>query len=141
MTKRAPTWLTIVAVLLVLWGLMGCASFWMHLSFADRLDTAPAADRQLYASLPQWLNIVYATGVGTGLLGSVALLAKSRWAVPLYAVSLVAVIVQFGWTFAMTEIIALKGAAATIPFPVIIVAIAVAQVWLSRRALARGWIG
>jgi hypothetical protein len=138
MTKP-PTWFWIVAGLLILWGLAGCASFWMHLNFDP--GTATAEDRQIYAQLPGWLNAVYAVSVGGGLLGSIALLARSRWAVPLYLASLVAVIVQFGWTFAMTDLLALKGAAATVPFPLFIGAAAVFQVWLSTRARRRGWIG
>ena len=138
---RAPGWFTAVAILLLLWGLAGCGAFWTHLRFADRLATAPAADRQLYESLPAWLNYVYGLAVAGGLFGSIALLARSRQAVPLYALSLVAVVVQFGWTFAMTDILALKGAAATVPFPLFIAAVAVFQLWLARRAAARGWIG
>lgn len=43
-------------------------------------------------------------------------------AAPLYAVSLVAVLVQFGWTFFGSIVIADKGASAAI-FPLLIIAI------------------
>ena len=102
----------------------------------------PATDyqRTLYAGLPVWYNAVYAVAVGTGLLGAVALLARSTLARPLFVISLIAVVVQFGWLFATTDIIAHQGAA-TVGFPLFIAAVAAFEIWFARHAQRRGWIG
>ena len=55
--------------------------------------------------------------------------------------SLVAVVVQFGWLFATTDMIAQRGFAATAGFPIFIVAIAVFQIWFAGHAIRRTWIG
>jgi hypothetical protein len=141
MPVRAPKWFTIVAVLLVLWGIAGCGAFYSHFRYgADAIAGATDYDRRLFASLPAWFNIVYGVAVGAGFAGAVALLFRSRLAVTFFAISLVAVIIQFGWTFLATDLIAAKGASTTVPFPLFIAAVAVFQLWLARHAWRRGWL-
>ena len=50
------------------------------------------------------------------LAGAIALWRRSRHALPLYVLSLVGVVIQFGFVFAGTGLLAHKGAAATVPF-------------------------
>ena len=139
--QKPAAWFMVVAVLLVLWGLAGCASFYVHVAYGPDIDpNATDWDRAYFAALPAWLNIVYAVAVGAGLLGSIALLLRSKLAQPLYLVSLIAVIVQFGYIFAATDLLAHKGAAATVPFPLFILVVAVFQIWLAGLARRRGWI-
>lgn len=141
MPVRAPKWFTILAVLLLLWGIAGCGAFYSHARYgADAIAGATDYDRRLFASLPTWFNIIYGLAVGGGLLGALALLFRSRWAVTLFAISLVAVVVQFGWTFLATDLLAAKGAAETVPFPLFIAAVAVFQLWLARLGSRRAWL-
>jgi len=143
MTMRVapPVWFRIAAAVLILWGMMGVAACIQQVRLgADAMGPATAYDRALYRSLPGWYNLVYAVAVGAGLLGSAALLAGRRIAVGLYLASLVAVIVQFGWLFAATDIAAVRGAGTVLPFPVFIAAVAAFELLLARRAAARGWI-
>ena len=137
-----PGWFRAVAVVLLLWALMGCWAFYMHLTIGPMMTPDPNAwERGYAAALPAWFTPVYAIGVGGGLLGSLALLLGADLARPLYLASLVAVMVQFGWSLLATDLIAHKGAAATVPFPLLIVAIAAFQLWLAGLARRRGWIG
>jgi len=137
---RAPAWYRIAAIMLLLWALAGCYACVQQFRFgADSTGVASDYDHALYASLPIWYNALYAVAVGCGLLGAVALLARSVLAIPLTTLSLVGVMVQFGWLFATSDIVAVKGAWTTI-FPLVIVAIAAASVWLARHARRRGWI-
>jgi hypothetical protein len=141
MTVRAPKWFTIIAVLLVLWGIGGCGAFYSHLRYgADAIAGATEYDRRLFASLPTWFNIVYGLAVGAGILGALALLFRSRWAVGLFAISLVAAVVQFGWTFLATDLITEKGVRVAVSFPLLIAGIAAFQLWLARHALRKGWL-
>ena len=140
--RPVPLWFRIVAVILLLWGFAGCYACLQQFRLgADAMGAASDYDRALYGSLPVWYNAIYAVAVGTGLLGALALLTRSVLAVPLYAISLVAVVIQFGWLFAMTDIIAVRGAAPVVPFPLFIVALGIFSLWLSRHARRRGWIG
>lgn len=138
--RTVPAWFRIVAVLLLLWGFSGCyACFQQFRLGAEAMGPASDYDRALYASLPLWYNAVYAVAVGTGLLGAVALLTRSVLAVPLYAISLVAVVVMFGWLFASTDIVAAKGIG-TIGFPLFIALVTAFALWLSLTARRRRWL-
>lgn len=132
-----PGWFTMLAGALVLWGLAGCASFVFQMMMEPPGD---AWDREFIRALPAWYGWDYAVAVAGGLFGSISLLARSRLAVPLYWVSLIAVLVQFGYVFLATDLLAHKGAAMTLPFPIFIIAVAILQVLLAAHAERRGWI-
>ncbi len=140
--QRPPAWFSIVGVVLALWGAIGVFMCFQQIRLgADAMGPADAYYRTLYGALPLWYNWVYAVAVGAGFLGSVALLMRSAIARPLYILSLVAVVVQFGWLFATTDIIAVRGFIETAALPIVILAVAVFQVWLAGKAIRRGWIG
>lgn len=139
--QRAPMGLRIAASLLVLWGVAGVIACIQQLRLgAEAMGPADAYARALYASLPVWYNGVYAVATGAGLAAALALLLRKAVARALFLVSLVAIVVQFGWLFAVTDIIAVRGAAQVVPFPLFIAAVAVFGAWLSGHARQRGWI-
>lgn len=140
--RGGPVWFKVVAVVLLLWGLMGCYACLQQLRLgAEAMGPATAYDRALYSSLPGWYNVLYVAAVVSGTAGAAALMARSRVAIPLAIVASLCVVVLFGYMFLATDLIAHKGAAAVVPFPLFVAAIAAAQLWLSRLAAARGWIG
>lgn len=138
--KSAPWWFYVAAVLLVLWGVMGVAACISQLrDGADAVGAASDYDRALFAQLPLWYRADYAIATGTMLAGALALLIRSRHAVALLTVSLVAVLIQFGWMFAVTDILAVKGPY-TLYFPLLILAIGALALQLAHVARRRGWI-
>jgi hypothetical protein len=82
--------------------------------------------------MPGWAWAAYALAVWAGTLGALALLMRRRWAVTLFALSLAGVVVQFGWTFLGTDIVARKGAV-TAAFPMVIALIGTFQLWWAKR--------
>ncbi len=138
---RAPWWFYAAAAVLVLWGIMGVAACISQLrDGADAMGAASDYDRALFAQLPLWYRADYAIATGTMLLGALALLVRTRFAVALLTVSLVAVMIQFGWMFAMTDIIAVKGPY-VLYFPLLILAIGALALHLAHLARRRRWIG
>jgi len=139
--RTPPLWFRVVGLLLLLWGAAGCYACYQQFRLGAAAMGPPTAyDLRLYASLPVWYNAVYAVAVGTGFLAALALLARSVLARPLFAISLVAILVQFGWLFARTDIVAVKGAAKVLPFPILIALVAAYGIWLTGLARRRGWI-
>ncbi len=136
---NSPRTIRIVGIILLLWGLMGIAALVMQYTLdpAELAKSDPAAAKA-FATMPTWLWVVYAFAVGTGFAGSVSLLARRKSAVPLYAISLIAVLIQFGYTLGATSLIAEKGLVAAAGFPAVIILVALFQLFYSRTLAAQG---
>lgn len=139
--NRAPLWFWIVGIVLVLWGVMGIVAFYQDVAATpEQLARLTAYDRALLASRPSWFIWVYGAAVWSGLIGTIALLAKSGLCRPLFMLSLVLIVVMFGYIFAKTDLIAVKGFTTAAGFPILIAAIAMFQIWIAGLARRRGWI-
>lgn len=126
---------TIIGIILLLWGLIGIAAFTLQYSMdLDALARTDPAGARAFALMPAWVWIVYAIAVATGTLGAIALLLRKAIASFLFLISLACVIVQFGFTFLGTDLLADKGWAVAIPFPAFVIAVAVFE-WLYARSL------
>lgn len=140
---KPPAWFWIVAIVLLAWNAIGvyfCVDQIQYGAMSAMWEQTPY-HRALYAALPVWYNWCYALATFGGLLGALALLLKERRSVILFWVSLIAVIVQFGYLFTMTDMVAHQGAAKTVPFPIFIAAVALFAIWFSGMAAKKGWIG
>jgi hypothetical protein len=138
---KPPIWFWVLAVLLLLWEAVGVYACVMQLrmgaaSWPDAMDY----DRRIYLSMPVWYNWVYAIATFGGLLGAIALVLRRSLSVPLYVISLVAIVVMFGYVLGTTDMIAHKGFAAAAGFPIVIFLLGALAVWLARTAQARGWL-
>lgn len=138
--RRVPAWFRVVAAVLAAWNAIGCYFCYMQFKLgANAMPDATDYDRALMAALPGWYNWCYALAVGAGLLGGFALLGRKRLAQSLFIVSLIALLIQFGYLFATTDIIAVKGVWTTY-FPIFIALVGVFSVWFAGRSENRGWI-
>jgi hypothetical protein len=131
--------LTIVGIILLLWNLMGVMAFVMQygMDLTDLARTDPVTARA-FAAMPAWLWIVYGVAVAAGTAGAVALLMRRTISVPLFLVSLIAVLVQFGHTLGMTDLIAQKGLMVAAGFPAVIILIALVQLAYARYMATKG---
>jgi len=137
---RPPAWFWLLAALALLWNLLGAAAFASQAAMAPETVAAlPPPQRDLWLGMPGWAWGAYAVAVGAGTLGAVALLLRRGWAVGLFVVSLVAVLVQFSYPFLLTDALSVMGMAMAW-LPLAVVVIAVAEVVLSRAWKARGWL-
>ena len=139
-TAKPATWFWIVSVLILLWGAIGVFAFYTDVTMnAEMLATLDDYDRAMYLRRPTWFATVYGLATWGGLLGGVALLLRRRLAMILFLLSAVAIVVQFGWVFGVTDLIAEKGVW-TLIFPAVILAIAILQIWFASLAKKRGWL-
>ena len=138
--SAVPAWYWVAAILALLWEAFGCYSYLMWVTMdSAKLATMPAAEREMWLAMPPWLTGVWAIAVWVGLAGAVALLLRRRLARLAFGVSLMAVIVQFGWIFLTTPIMTTIGpSAAYLPAAIIIVG----GIWFlfAGMAIKRGWL-
>ena len=139
-SERVPGWFWLVAGLALLWEAMGCASYLMQVSMdAEQLAALPEAERQLMTSVPVWANAAFAIATWGGLAAAIGLLLRRRWSQALFAISLVAVIVQFSWWLLIARAADVMGPS-TYAMPVAIIAIGAVLLWFSSMAAKRGWL-
>ncbi|MFW2357214.1 hypothetical protein [Hydrogenophaga sp.] len=87
-----PLWFWSMAAFGLLWNLYGVYQFAGSLGATTQSLVAAGmtpAQAEVYLALPAWISTVFAVGVLGGLVGSLALLARRRWAAPLFTASLV----------------------------------------------------
>lgn len=132
---RVPIW---PALVFLVWTCLGLFAFVMqsNQNLADLARTDPL-QAKIWSDMPQWAWISYGIAVGAGVAGAIALLLRLKAAVWLAAICIIAVIVQFSYTFLMTDLLALKGWSSTL-FPLFILVMAIAQLLYARSLKAKG---
>jgi hypothetical protein len=138
MNAAAPRWLTWVSLFLLLWSLMGVGAFVSQYSMsAETIAGLPQAQRDLWTNMPGWAWFAYAGATLPALGGALCLLLRKAWAVPLYLLSIIGIIVQFSYPFLIARAFT---SLAMMAFPIFIFAMAVVQWRLARNWKAEGWL-
>jgi hypothetical protein len=103
MAARAPAHLWIVGILSLVWNCFGAYDYTMtRMRNTDYIAGAmPGVDPNVALawvdSMPMYAQIGWGLGVWLGLLGSVLLLIRSRWAVWSFGLSLVGAVLSLGY--------------------------------------------
>ena len=136
-----PVSFKIIAVIALLWNLIGIY-FWYFENFmmTDEIKaTLPAEQVEMMNNAPSWGIWVYGVAVFAGTLASLLLLMQKKLAIPLFLLSLVAILVQMGyWIFGM-DAIGILGAQAII-MPLVVIAIGIFLYFYSKGAAQKGWL-
>lgn len=137
---NTPTWFKIVAVMALLWNLLGCFAFFSDLRLSpEDLAKLPEAQQALYAARPGWAVAATAVAVFGGVLGSIGLLLGKKWALPTLVLSLLGILVQDFGLFVLAKGASLAGPVA-VAIQGIVLAIGIGLVLLSRKGIARSWL-
>jgi hypothetical protein len=134
----APRWLLWVSILLLLWNLFGIAAFTMQWNLtADDIAKLPDAQQQMWATLGPLSWAAYAAAVLSGTAGAIALLMRKKWALICFAISVIALLIQFsgplGFAFGAGEL-------QIMVFPLFIIAVAILELFLTRKWRKLGWL-
>ena len=88
-TVKPPTWFWVVSVIALLWNLMGVYNYlYQAFNQVAILESLDQAQREVFEGTPAWATAAFALAVFTGLIGSIGLLLRKKWAKPLFVVSL-----------------------------------------------------
>ena len=131
----------IIGTVALLWNLLGVMAYVMQVSATpEQLAAAYTPEQvELLIAIPAWATSMTAIATTFGVLGSILLLLRRKLSTPVFAISLVALIIQNIYSFGMTETLAVFG---TTPLVIqsAVMLIAVFLVWYSRQAGAKGWM-
>ena len=115
---------TAVAIVAIVWNLIGVFLFIMQVTLSPAaIASMPPAQQLVYLAIPAWTNVAFGVAVLSGLIASVALLLKKRWAVPVFALSLLAVLVQAAGNYLATPMWRVTGPAGLV-MPLLVAGIA-----------------
>ena len=98
-----------------------------------------AAQLKLLEETPTWLTAVFAIAVWSGVLASIGLLLRKKWSKSVFLISLIAVIIQMGYSSIMTKTVEVYGSAALI-MAIVITLIAALLYYFSNYAIKKKWL-
>ena len=135
--RPVASWYMPGAVASLLFMVLGCASYLMHV-FTDP-DLLPLDERMAYLAEPAWVTGAYAIAVWVGLAGTVLLLLKNKLAEPVLGVAVVSVL---AWLAGLLLVAPLRNAMSAND---LIVALGVTALtwtifWFARHSRQRGWL-
>ena len=124
----------------LVWNLIGLVMYISSVTMSPEAMAQMTADAQaFYASTPKWATAAFALAVNAGVLGSLFLLLRKAWAVPVFVLSLVSVIAQNVDAFVLRDAFGIMGVNSVI-VPSVIFVVAVLLLVYSRSCKDKGWL-
>ena len=137
----APKWFTPLAVISLLWNLMGVAAYVSDMMMSPEAVAAlEPGMRSLYESRTWWSTSATAIAVWGGTAGCVGLLMRKGWALPMFVGSLIGLIVQDVGMLTTPDFIAIAGPP-VLAIQGTVLLYAVGLMFLAYHANTRGWMG
>jgi hypothetical protein len=141
---RAPVHIWIVGILALLWNAIGCYDYLMtRMRNTDYLasmmpEVDPNAMLAWVDAFPIWAQFGWGLGVWAGLLGSLLLLIRSRWAELTLGLSLVGAVLGLGYQIVAAPPIPGATGGMMEVMPYVIIAIALGLFLYARAMRAKG---
>ncbi len=135
----------IIGVVALIWNLFGCFQFFVEYNFWKNPEARSALGEMeevyslIYDATPGWLYVVFAIAVVAGAIASIGLLMRKGWAVTLFALSLIAIVIQMGYNLLGTDYVERLGASSVI-MPLVVIALALFLWYYAKNARTQGRI-
>ena len=129
----------IICSIALLWNLMGVMEY-LNTAYMteETLALLSLNEQNFYTNTPAFITAAFAIAVFSGSLGCLALLLRKKLATILLIISMVAVIVQFGYILFIQDFMEITGT--RIIMPILIIVVAVFLVWYAKKAEKNNWI-
>ena len=134
-----PWHLWLVGVLALLWNGIGAFDYVMtETRNASYMSSFTPEQLAYFYGFPAWVVAAWALSVWGGVLGSVLILLRRRWAVPVFVVSLATMAATFVYNYVLTDGLAIMGDVGGLAFSALIVVIGIALLLYARRLARTG---
>jgi hypothetical protein len=129
----------IIGILSLLWNLLGLLAYYMGVTATPEQLAATMSPEQvaLIEATPKWVTSANAIAVTGGVIASILLLLRKKLALPLFGLSLAAVIVQDIFVFGMSDSIELFGMQPVV-IQGLVLLIGIFMLWFARKKAAEG---
>lgn len=124
---KTPVWFWIVGVVALIWNSFGAMDYTLT-QMGNEAYLAAFTEEQLafYLGFPVWYEAVWAIAVWTAVLGSLALLIRSKYAAPVFLASLAFFVISAIYLYGFTPAYDLMGGIGGVIFTAVIFASLVA---------------
>ncbi len=145
-SNKPPRWFWILTVILLLWGMMGMYVYYDFVTSSPEsmakyvtAGTYSQAYADYLLAEPTWSAAVFALAVSTGILGALCMVLRRAWAVPLYMLSLLFIIISLSKMFILDKAHNLMSGG-QIGMEGVVFSLGVLAVWVSRKAKNENWL-
>ena len=112
---KTPVHLWIVGILALLWNAVGCFDYYAtQTKLESYMSQFTPQQLEYFYSFPAWADAAWAIAVWGSLLGAVGLLLRKAWAVWLFGLAILAMLVTAVYNFALSDGMAIMGREAVI---------------------------
>ncbi|MEM1439485.1 MAG: hypothetical protein AAF769_07585 [Pseudomonadota bacterium] len=136
---KPPQSYYVISALALVWYAIGVTAFVTQITSSPTQLGQTLEQVAFYQQVPNWALTAMAVSTFGGVLACFMLLIRNKQAIPLFAVSLVAVLVQDVYNFLMADALSVFGAQMLV-LPVLVLGIGIAMLVYAMRALRRGWL-
>ena len=139
--QKPPLWFWIVSFFALLWNALGVSEY-LHQAYKTDYFYSKFPDPkvlEIVLNTPIWVMAGFATAVIFGALGCVMLILRKKWAQPFFIISLIGILTQMFYNIFLSRSIEIYGLSAII-FPIFVVVLGMALLFLSRAAIRKHWI-
>jgi hypothetical protein len=134
-----PVWYWAAAIGALLFECLGCFFYIAEVRLTpEQIATLPLDQAAMLSARPAWYYAAFGVAVWVGLAGTLGLLLRKGWSVPLLLTSLIAVAVQFSAIVIVPEMRTVTSDA--LLGPIVIVVVCYGILMLARLAKRRGWL-
>lgn len=136
-TRPRPRHLIVTGIVTLLWNSMGAVDYTLSATRNEAYLSQFSPEMLAYVNeLPAWAMGAWGLGVWGAVLGSALLLARKRFAYPVFVASLVGVVAMNVYSYLIANWLEVSGGGGSLVFSIAIFLVALALVLYSR-AMAR----
>ena len=140
-SNKAPIWFWALAIIFLLWNIMGVLSFFFHTMISeDFIEHLPENEQALYGEYSIWTNVLFAVATFGGFIGSVGLLFKKKWAKTFFILSFLGIVPQMIHNVFFTSAIDVYGFSQAVTMPLLVVFIGMFLIWYSGYSIKKNWL-
>jgi hypothetical protein len=141
LNSKPPTSFWVIAAILVVWNLIGLMFYYQQVTMTPEMmaEVLTEAQQAWMNDEPVWATAAYGTAVTAGVIAAALMLIRKALALPLFILSLVAVLVQDFNAFILSDWKTVWGTIA-LYLPSVVFIICVFEIWYARSAKVKGWL-
>lgn len=137
--RSAPWHLWLVGVISLLWNSVGAFDYLMTMTRnASYMGSFTPEQLDYFYGFPAWVVACWAASVWGGVLGSLLLLLRRRWAVGAFTISVMTMLPTWIYNYALTDGMKIMGGVGALLFSALILLVALALWWYARRLASAG---